>query len=232
MGDVPEDRVRRLMDDLDASGDGRLQPDEFICIGQFRNRLEAMADAERRQEMEARRAAQKEAEIAQLVESQLELINDKPPSGTDRIVSVLPYLLPLMDGLSYGKFFLAGHAANPLVRFNAQQAIYLDVALFLPGLVATLAGAASAGLGVAIPPGLGELGSAAVFAPLAVAVGYSAVSSLLGATPDKIPFLSEAVDRRVPSAKDIQFLDPATGEPLSKSSDEAAKGDEDKADDA
>ena len=267
--DVPEDRVRRLMDDLDASGDGRLQPDEFIGIGQFRNRLEAMADAERRQEMEAKRAAQKEAEIAQLVESQLELINDKPPSGTDRIVSVLPYLLPLMDGLSYGKFFLAGHednplvgvlallytvyasiplggflaffgltflsgnlAANRLVRFNAQQAIYLDVALFLPGLVATLAGAASAGLGVALPPGLGELGSDAVFATLAAAVGYSAVSSLLGATPDKIPFLSEAVDRRVPSAKDIQFLDPATGEPLFKSSDEAAKGDEDKADDA
>merc|ERR1711966_56776 len=101
-----------------------------------------------------KRAAQKEAEIAQLVESQLELINDKPPSGTDRIVSVLPYLLPLMDGLSYGKFPLAGFlaffgltflsgnlAANRLVRFNAQQAIYLDVALFLPGLVATLAGA-------------------------------------------------------------------------------------------
>jgi len=267
--EVPDDKVRRLMDDLDTSGDGQLQPDEFIGMDQFRNRLEAMADDERRQGLEAKRAAKKEAEIAKLIESQLELINDKQPSGTDRIVSVLPYLLPLMDSLSYGKFLLAGHENNPLVgvlallytvyasiplggflaffaltflsgnlatnrlvRFNAQQAIYLDVALFLPSLVATLAGAASSGLGVSIPPAIGELGSDAVFVTLMAVLGYSALSSILGVTPDKIPFLSEAVDRRVISVDAIQFIDPATGEPFSKNSDKAVEEDNDKADDA
>merc|ERR1712232_607949 len=114
-----------------------------------------------------------------------------------------------MGGLG---LFSGNLAVNRLVRFNAQQAIYLDVALFVPGLIAALAGAASSGLGAAIPPAIVEAGNDAVFVALVAAVGYSALSSVLGATPDKIPFLSEAVDKRVPSAYDIQFIDPTTGE--------------------
>ena len=263
--EVPADQVERLMDAFDTNGDGRLQKDEFVGIEQFRNRLDAIANEKRQQEVAIRKSAQKEAEVAQLIEAQLDLINDKPPSTTDRLVSALPYLLPLMDGLSFGKYLLTGHEGNPLVgvlallytvynsipfsgfvayfglsalsgslsvnrlvRYNAQQAVYLDLALFVPGLVATVVGAASAGLGLALPPALGEVSSDAVFVALVAAVGYAATSSLLGATPDRMPFLSERVNRRVPAADTIQFINPATGEPLLKNSDKTAEEDDDK----
>lgn len=266
--DVPEDQVQRLMDDFDTSGDGKLQKDEFVGIERFRNRLDSIVYDERQRKVESQKLAQKEAEIAQLIESQLDLINDKEPSNTDRIVSALPYLLPLMDGLSFGQFLLTGHESNPfvgvlallftvyrsipfsgfvaffalsslssnlstnrLVRFNAQQALYLDFALFVPGLVMALAGAASSGLGLSIPPVIGELSSDAVFVTLIAALGYSAVSSLLGVTPDKIPFLSESVNKRVPTADMIQFIDPATGEPFFKSSDKSTVEDDDETND-
>jgi hypothetical protein len=86
-----------------------------------------------------------------------------------------------------------------------QQAIYLDIALFFPGLIAALSSAASSGLGLEIPAGVGELGSDAIFVALVATIGYSAVSSLLGITPDKVPFLSDAANNRVPSMED--FLD-------------------------
>ena len=122
-------------------------------------------------------------------------------------------------------------STNRLVRFNAQQALYLDFALFVPGLVMALAGAASSGLGLSIPPVIGELSSDAVFVTLIAALGYSAVSSLLGVTPDKIPFLSESVNKRVPTADMIQFIDPATGEPFFKSSDKSTVEDDDETND-
>jgi len=262
---VREDQVQRLMNDFDASGDGKLQKDEFVGIEQFRTRLDSMVYEERQQEVESQKSAQKEAEIAQLIESQLELINDKTPSRTDRILSALPYLLPLMDGLSFGKFLLTGHESNPLVgvlallytaytsipfigfvaffalsslssnfstnrlvRFNAQQAVYLDLALFVPGLVAALAGAASSGLGLAIPPVVGQLSSDAVFVTLVTTLGYSALSSLLGVTPDRIPFLSESVNKRVPTADMIQFIDPTTGKPFLKNSDKSTEDEDEK----
>jgi len=266
--EVPEDRVQRLMNDFDTSGDGKLQKDEFVGIEQFRNRLESMVYEERQQEVESQKQAQKEAEISQLIESQLNLINDKKPSNVDRIVSALPYLLPLMDGLSFGKFLLTGHEDNPLVgvlallytvyrsipfsgfvafftfsalasnlstnrlvRFNAQQAVYLDLALFVPGLVIALAGAASSFLGLSFPPVIGELSSDAVFVTLIATIGYSTVSSLLGVTPDKVPFLSESVNKRVPTADMVQFIDPATGEPLFKDSEKIIEEDDDKTND-
>merc|ERR1712222_40916 len=218
--------------------------------------------------VESQKQAQKEAEISQLIESQLNLINDKKPSNVDRIVSALPYLLPLMDGLSFGNFLLTGHEDNPLVgvlallytvyrsipfggfmaffalstlssnlsanrlvRFNAQQAVYLDLALFVPGLFIALAGAASSVLGLSFPPVIGELSRDAVFVTLLATIGYSAISSLFGVTPDKIPFLSELVNKRVPTGDMIQFIDPATGEPLFKDSDKNIDEDNDKTDD-
>merc|ERR1719491_996580 len=87
-----DNQVQRLMEDFDTSGDGKLQKDEFVGIEQFRNRLDSIVYEERQQEVESQKSAQKEAEIAQLIESQLELINDKTPSRTDRILSAMPYL--------------------------------------------------------------------------------------------------------------------------------------------
>jgi hypothetical protein len=74
-----------------------------------------MAYEERQKELQATKAAQREARVAKLIESQLELINDKSPTTTAQIVSVLPYLFPLTDGLLLGQFLLSGNESNPLV---------------------------------------------------------------------------------------------------------------------
>ncbi|CAB9508174.1 Inherit from NOG: protein transport [Seminavis robusta] len=263
--ELEEERVQRLMDDFDTSGDGALQKDEFVGIEQFRNRLEALASEERRKALEATKAAQQEAETAKLMESTMELINDKQPTNVDRAVSVLPYLFPLMDGLLFGQYLLAGNESNPvvatlaiiytlyrsvpfsgflaffalsafsgnlsinrLVRFNMQQAIFLDVALFVPGLIAALTSGATQALGLNIPPMVGELSSDALFVGLVAILGYSAVSSLLGVTPDKVPFVSQAVNDRLPSADMIEFIDPTTGEPIFKKTEQDNKDDEKK----
>ena len=241
--ELPEERVEKLMKDFDKSGDGKLQMDEFVGVEQFRNRLEFLVQDEKRKALEATKVTAKETEVSQLIESQLELINDKPPTGTDKIVSVLPYLFPLMDGLMYGQFLLNGSENNPavagllvlytlyrsipfsgflgffalsslsnnlsinrLVRYNAQQAIYLDIALFIPSVLAAVTAAASSGLSLQLPPGIGELGSDAVFVTLMATLAYSAASSLSGRTPDKLPFISKAVNKRMPSI-DVSMFD-------------------------
>jgi hypothetical protein len=162
------------------------------------------------------------------------LINDKPPSQTDKILSVLPYLFPLLDGLQFGRYFILENVDNPisvglallyalyraipfggfiaffalitlagntrinrLVRFNMQQAIYLDIALFFPGLIASLYNLVGRAGGFQIPAQVTEIGTDAIFFTLLAAVGYSMVSSLLGQTPNKIPLISDAVERRL-----------------------------------
>lgn len=233
--DLPEQRVKKLMEDFDKSGDGKLQKEEFVGMEQFRNKLESLAQEEKKKALEAQKAAQKESETSKFLEAQREMINDNPPTATDKIVSTLPYLFPLMDGLLFGQYLL-GNSENPiaiglaglymayrsipfagflsflslsvlsgnlsinrLVRFNMQQAIFLDIALFVPGLVGAVTNAASSGLGFQIPPGVGELSSNAIFIALIASVGYSTISSLLGVTPDKVPFISNAVNNRLPS---------------------------------
>ena len=241
--EIPDERVEMLMKDLDKSGDGKLQIDEIVSVDQFRNRLEYLTQDEKRKTSEATRSAAKSAEVSELIESQLALINDSPPTGTDKAISVLPYLFPLMDGLMFGQFLLkdtnnpvlgivaaiyvlyrsipfsgvlaffglsAGSnnpSINRLVRYNMQQAIYLDFALFVPGIVGAITAAAASGLfGYQLPPGIAEISSDAVFLTLLAALGYSTVSSLLGVEPDKIPFISDAVSKRVPSI-DISMFD-------------------------
>jgi len=238
MDAIPEEHISALMEELDVSGDGRLQKTEVVGVEQFRSRLERIAQEDRRRALEASKAAQKEAEIADLKEKQLEmvneLVNDEEPTTADKALSTLAYVLPLMDSITFGQFLLAGHESNPavaalallyggfrtlplgtffpylalsslssnlsinrLVRYNMQQAIYLDFALFVPGLIATLSKALNV-----MPEGnniIGELGSDAVFVTLLAAIAYSSVSSLLGKTPDKIPFISDAVNNRLPT---------------------------------
>merc|ERR1711865_542571 len=128
--------------------------------------------------------------------------NDRPPTGTDKALSVVPYLFPLMDGLLFGQFllqdannpvfgvvaaiytlyrsipfsgvltFLALSAGsnnlslNRLVRYNMQQAIYLDLALFIPSVVGAITAAAASGLGFQLSPGIAEIGTDAVFLTL------------------------------------------------------------------
>jgi HD-GYP domain-containing protein (c-di-GMP phosphodiesterase class II) len=234
--DVPEARLQKLMETFDSSGDGALQLEEFVGVNKFRNQLDQIS----RQEKETDKLAQQEAKAAKQAEATLaiinESINDRAPTNTDKLLSVLPLLLPLLDSVQSGGHLLSTHQDNPLVlglailfqlyrsvpfsafiaffalsavgnnlsanrliRFNANQAIFLDVAMFLPGLLASLVALIAGGSGVQIPQGIAELGQDAVFVTTLLAIGYSAVSSLLGVTPDKIPFISDAVSQRMPS---------------------------------
>jgi Ca2+-binding EF-hand superfamily protein len=233
--ELDESRVQKLMDQLDRSGDGVLQVDEFVDLETLRNRFDAIIREEQGAAKEALKQAKLEAEAAALLQARRELLNDKEPTTTDKIISILPYLLPLLDGLQFGRFLLEGQdnpavailailfglyrsipfsgfvaflalstlsgnlRINRLIRFNMQQAIYLDIALFLPGLIASLQGLITSGLDVKIPEVVSQLGSDAVFLTLLAAIGYSVISSILGITPDKIPFISDTASQRIPT---------------------------------
>ena len=245
--ELPEKRVKKLMEDFDTSGDGALQLDEFKGVEQFRNRLEALAFEEKRSAQEAQKEAALEAEKAKILEQTMALINDRKPTGTEKIISILPYLFPLLDGLQFGRFLVNENADNPLVvliailyalyravpfggfiafltlnfltgnpginkliRFNMQQAIFLDIALFFPGLLAALYAVVVQGIGgVQVPQAMTEIGSDAVFFTLLATLGYCAISSLLGKTPDKIPLIGNAVSDRMPKFEvDLTMMDP------------------------
>lgn len=261
--ELKEERVKKLMDEFDSSGDGALQLSEFVGVEQFRNRLESLVRDEQAAAKDAVKAAKLEAEAAALSQAIMERLNDKPPTTTDKLVSILPYLLPLLDGLQFGRFLLEGQdnpaiavlavlytfyrsipfsgfvaflalsvlsgnlAINRQIRFNMQQAIYFDIALFVPSLLTSLGGLALSGLGVQIPEAVSQLGSDAVFLTLLAGIGYAIVSSLLGITPDKVPFISSAVDARMPT---IDMFD-AEGRflgPSRENSDDTKKDDDKK----
>lgn len=237
--DLSEKRVKELLSEFDKSGDGSLQLNEFVTIDQFRNTLEALSREEKRLAGEAKKKAQEEEQKAQLAMAQLELlnlVNDKPPSTSDKFLSLLPYLFPLMDGLQYGRFllvdegnpfviilailyglyqtvpfsgfiaffalsFLSGNPTlNRLIRFNMQQAIFIDIALFFPGLITGLIALISKQAGVSLPASMTEISSDLLFVTLLLTLGYCTVSSLLGVIPDKLPIISEAVNDRMPTA--------------------------------
>jgi len=236
--ELSDKRVSEVMKEFDSSGDGKLQLDEFVTIDQFRNRLEALSQEERRLASEAQKTAKKEEEAAALAQARLDILNDREPTTSDRAFSILPYLFPLLDGLQYGRFLLgAEDGSNPfiaalailytlyrnvpfsgliaffalnflsnnpsinrLVRFNMQQAIFLDIALFFPGVVTGLIGIGLNAAKVELPQLAVQLGTDAIFVTLLLALGYCTVSSILGVVPDKIPLISGAVTQRMPSA--------------------------------
>ncbi|CAN0231800.1 unnamed protein product [Ectocarpus sp. 12 AP-2014] len=77
---------------------------------------------------------------------------------------------------------------NKLVRFNMQQAINLDIALILPGVVGAITGALRGADAVKLAP-LANAGSDVVFVALLAAVAYSVGTSATGSFPDKLPLL-------------------------------------------
>jgi Chloroplast import apparatus Tic20-like/EF-hand domain pair len=234
--ELSDERVQTIMNEFDVSGDGKLQVDEFVTVDQFRNKLEKIVQEEKRLAKEAAIAAKQEEEAAKLAEARMSILNNNAPTTRDRIVSVLPYLFPLMDSLQFGRFLIVENADNPLVtalallyaayrsipfsgfvaffalnflssnpginrlvRFNMQQAIFLDIALFFPGLIAAIVGVVASGAGAQFSPAFNELANDVVFGTLILAVTYASISSLLGITPDKIPFISQAVEDRMPT---------------------------------
>merc|ERR1712071_275012 len=178
-----------------------------------------LAREEKRLAAEAVQESKRQEQEALLAEAKLEFLNEKEPTISDKIFSVLPYLFPLMDGLQYGRFllgaedaganpfvvvlallyslyrsipfsgfvaffalnFLAGSPSiNRLVRFNMQQAIFVDIALFFPSLLIGLGGLISKSVGSPISPLAGEIFSDVMFGTLLLTLAYCAGSSLLG----------------------------------------------------
>ncbi|CAN0416278.1 unnamed protein product, partial [Laminaria digitata] len=77
---------------------------------------------------------------------------------------------------------------NKLVRFNMQQAINLDIALILPGVLGALASASLGQDAYKLVP-FTQAGSDVVFVAMLVAVAYSVGGSAAGSFPNKLPLL-------------------------------------------
>jgi Chloroplast import apparatus Tic20-like len=121
--------------------------------------------------------------------------------------------------------FLSGNPTiNRLIRFNMQQAIFLDIALFFPGLIGALVSLVAPG---SIPVSLAAVGSNAIFITLLLVLAYTTISSLLGITPNKIPLISENVENRMPT---VDMFD-AKGNFLPRAEREKNREDKKKRDD-
>jgi len=149
--------------------------------------------------------------------------------GPDRIKSCIPYILPLIDGDTFGKYIyeripplgdihyvalrpiVEGFEAAPAliivlfvlfslgprftnqsreVRFNAQQAILIDVALIFPSLLGSAVAEADANL----PRSILEPSSNFVWYFYVSLVIYCVTSNLRGKKPDQIPFISNIAE--------------------------------------
>ena len=147
----------------------------------------------------------------------------------ERLVSSLPYLLPLFDSLRYGRFLMLQFPIistvlaplNPLiqlyftvpfaslasffaiyllivnnfewdrnVRFNAMQAILLDIVLIFPGLIeSVLKFRPMGGIGLQMYVQVYN----AIFLFVLVAVVYAIGSNIIGSTA-RIPLVADAAD--------------------------------------
>mmetsp|Transcript_10372 Transcript_10372/g.31717 ORF Transcript_10372/g.31717 Transcript_10372/m.31717 type:complete len:202 (+) Transcript_10372:2-607(+) len=100
--------------------------------------------------------------------------------------------IPFFDiAVFFGLFFLVVRNTNISrhIRYNAQQAIMLDLILILPGLFS--------GLGGQVPRAVTETASNTVFYAMLVSVGYAAVENAKGNLPNQIPLVSESVDSQI-----------------------------------
>lgn len=80
-----------------------------------------------------------------------------------------------------------------------QQAIFIDIALFFPGLLSGLIGLILGGANVQLPTIVTQISTDAIFVTLLAVLGYCTVSSLLGVEPNKVPIISQAVNDRMPT---------------------------------
>ena len=78
-------------------------------------------------------------------------------------------------------------------------AIFIDIALFFPGLIGAAYSLLLANSGATLPSILTELGSDIIFGSLLITIAYCSISSLLGKAPNKIPIISQAVEDRMPT---------------------------------
>jgi hypothetical protein len=218
------DQLSQAIKKFDADNDGTLGPSEFN-IDSIRGCIEEITIAEINAAREVKRL---ERELVQKIEVEPLLLVDNLENGIGaRVLASMPYLLPLLDGESYGRYIL-GHfpailgvldpvtstfrsipfsglivffalsyqARNRdlpvLVRFNLQQALQIDVALFLPQFLEL----------IPLDPQLKEMiavpGSDIVFLALLASVLYSVGTNIAtGSLPNKIPLISESAERSI-----------------------------------
>lgn len=81
-----------------------------------------------------------------------------------------------------------------LLRFNLQQAVLLDIALFFPSLIGALGSVVAGGQSAGLPEPVDDLIFLAVF----TCVLYSWAGNILsGKCPNKIPLIGDATDRQI-----------------------------------
>ena len=93
----------------------------LCCIPTF-PRLDAFLRDEKEAEIAAlfkarenKMAAEVAVEKSQALADFQSSFNEGKPSGSDKIVSLLPYLFPLLDSIQYGKYLLNTETDNPFV---------------------------------------------------------------------------------------------------------------------
>lgn len=250
--DYTDQQLARVLRAFDNSGDGALQLEEFKGIDAFMKKLDELVVEEKDQAIQAQFEAREAAEQAKLEQAKIDaladILNDAPASGSDKIVSLIPYLFPLVDSIQYGIYMFSKEEGNPivsfvvtiyaiyqaipfsglfaffalsflsgnmrlnrLIRFNMQQAILIDIALIIPGLVGGLATyCLPTFLNIPITQEMIATSSTLTFLLCSAMIIYSMISSLLGIAPDKIPFISDRVQQRVPTIdmfdKDGMFI--------------------------
>jgi len=154
------------------------------------------------------------------------------PEPLDRVIAAVPYMLPFLDALSYGRFLFFQYPVlrqiiSPLapvislyssvpfaallaffgvylgivnnrslsrfVRFNAMQAVLLDILLILPRLLERVVTPPTSGWGVQVY--IQAQNTVWIFITAAVLVGV--VSSFLGQQA-RIPQVADAADQQIP----------------------------------
>merc|ERR1739840_82701 len=101
-------------------------------------------------------------------------------AGANPFVVILAVLYSLYRSIPFSGFvaffalnILSGNPSiNRLIRFNMQQAIYLDIALFFPALLTAIA----SGLSLNLPMELQEYGNDAVVVAMLASIAYASAS--------------------------------------------------------
>merc|ERR1712008_609125 len=232
--DIPQGRIEKLLQQFDANGDGVLQMEEFVPLERLKNQLDFIAREEKATALEEAKVLKQVEEQKMLEEMRMAMVNDGEPTPSDKVVSILPYLFPLLETLQFAGPWMISHqdnvvaqvaavvltiyksiplsgfllffalnsvsrnlSLNRLIRFNMKQALFLDVAILVPGITVALLGAMGSGLGLPAGGPVQELLNDAVVLGTLVTIAYASVSSLLGVTPDQVPWVSQAANRRM-----------------------------------
>lgn len=120
-----------------------------------------------------------------------------PPLGTLDYVLLRPIVdafnaVPFLSVLLFIAFALGPQLTGQSreVRFNAQQAILIDIALIFPSLIGEAVAEADANL----PRSIMEPSSNFVWYGMSYMVMYCVISNLRGKKPDQIPIISTAAE--------------------------------------